>query len=135
MLLLDSAGIQEEDVRFVNKRRAQQNKPYIEPLYTTEDAKLALTQLEGVEYGTWFPVTEGVECMFTDAGHIIGSAVVNLRITENGKTTAITFSGDVGRYRDVILRSPQEFPQADYIIMESTYGNSLHDKQTTTPDL
>lgn len=135
VLLLDSAGIQEEDVRFVNKRRAQQGQPYIAPLYTTDDAKNAMQFLEGVEYGTWFQVTEGVECMFTDAGHIIGSAVVNLRIMENGKQTAITFSGDVGRYRDVILRSPQEFPQADYIIMESTYGNSLHDKETTTPDL
>ena len=135
ILLLDSAGIQEEDVRFVNKRRAAQGKPYVAPLYTTEDAEKSLPFLEAVEYGTWFKVTEGVECMFTDAGHIIGSAVVNLRVAENGRQTAITFSGDVGRYRDVILRSPQEFPQADYIIMESTYGNSLHDKETTTPDL
>jgi metallo-beta-lactamase family protein len=135
VLLLDSAGIQEEDARFVNKRRAQQGQPYLAPIYTTEDAQNAIQFLEAVEYGTWFTVIEGVECMFTDAGHIIGSAVVNLRVMENGKQTAITFSGDVGRYRDVILRSPQEFPQADYIIMESTYGNSLHDKETTTPDL
>lgn len=135
ILLLDSAGIQEEDVRFVNKRRAAQGKPYVAPLYTTEDAEKAIPHLEAVEYGTWFRVTDDVECMFTDAGHIIGSAVVNLRVAENGKQTAITFSGDVGRYRDIILRSPQEFPQADYIIMESTYGNSLHDKEATTPDL
>ncbi|MGB8192384.1 MAG: MBL fold metallo-hydrolase, partial [Chitinophagaceae bacterium] len=135
VLLLDSAGIQEEDVRFVNKRRIAQGKPYLQPLYTTPDAIAAIKQLEAVEYGTWFTVTEGVQCMFTDVGHIIGSAAVNLRITEKGKQTAITFSGDVGRYRDVILRSPENIPQADFILLESTYGNSLHDKQTTTPDL
>jgi metallo-beta-lactamase family protein len=135
VLLLDSAKIQEEDVRFVNKRRAAQGKPYLKPLYTVQDAINAVRQLEPVEYGVWFKVTEGVECMFTDAGHIIGSAVVNLRVQENGRQTSITFSGDVGRYRDIILRSPENFPQADYIIMESTYGNSLHDAQTTTPDL
>ena len=73
--------------------------------------------------------------MFTDAGHIIGSEVVNLKIVENGITTAITFSGDVGRYRDIILRSPEVFPQADVIIMESTYGDSLHEINNTTPDL
>ena len=135
ILLLDSAGIQEEDVRFVNKRRAAQGKPYLHPLYTTPEAETALGQFESVEYGIWFTVMDGVECMFTDVGHIIGSAAVNLRITENGKRTTITFSGDVGRYRDVILRSPETFPQADFILLESTYGNSLHESQTTTPDL
>lgn len=135
ILLLDSAGIQEEDIRFVNKRRVAQGKPYLHPLYTTPDAVNALKQFEAVEYGVWFTVMEGVECIFTDVGHIIGSAAVNLRITENGKQTTITFSGDVGRYRDMILRSPENFPQADYILLESTYGNSLHESAVTTPDL
>ena len=135
ILLLDSAGIQEEDVRFVNKHRKAQGRPYIQPLYTTADAINAMKQFEPVEYGTWAEVMEGVECMFTDVGHIIGSAAVNLRITEGGKRTTITFSGDVGRYRDMILRSPEVFPQADYILIESTYGNSLHDPHYTTPDL
>lgn len=135
VLLLDSAGIQEEDVKFVNKRRIAQGKPYIQPLYTTQDAINAIAFLQSVEYGNWFKVMDGVECMFTDVGHIIGSAAVNLRITENGKQTTLTFSGDVGRYRDVILRSPEKFPQADYILLESTYGNSLHEKATTTPEL
>jgi metallo-beta-lactamase family protein len=72
--------------------------------------------------------------MYTDAGHIIGSAAVHLRITEGGTTQQLTFSGDVGRYRDVILRSPHDFPQADVILLESTYGNSLHDLHVTTPD-
>jgi metallo-beta-lactamase family protein len=79
-------------------------------------------------------VDENVELLYTDAGHIIGSAAVHLKVKENGKITRITFSGDVGRYRDIILKSPEIYPQADYILLESTYGNSLHDVNITTPD-
>jgi metallo-beta-lactamase family protein len=75
-----------------------------------------------------------VEALFTDAGHIIGSACVHVRAKENGKQRQITFSGDVGRYRDVILKSPEPFPQADAIIMESTYGDSLHEDVVTSVD-
>jgi metallo-beta-lactamase family protein len=134
ILLEDSAEIQEDDVKYENKRRAMQGQPYLQPLYTLEDAQKAVEHFAPVEYGTWYDVTDGVQAQFLDAGHIIGSATVHLKITEDGKTKALTFSGDVGRYRDVILKSPQDFPQADYIIMESTYGNSLHDQHTTTPD-
>ncbi len=134
VLLEDSAEIQEDEVKYENKRRAASNMPYLQPLYTIEDAKAALNRFVQHEYGNWFKVADGIEAMFTDAGHIIGSACVHLRVTENGKTKAITFSGDIGRYRDVILKSPQEFPQADIIIMESTYGNSLHDNAISTPD-
>ena len=135
ILLQDSAQIQEEDIRFTNKRRAAQGLPYLQPLYTIEDAKNSLGLFVEFEYDIWFDVTDGVKAMFTDAGHIIGSACVHLQIQENGKQTALTFSGDVGRYRDVILKSPEDFPQADYIIMESTYGNSLHEMNLTTPDM
>ncbi len=134
VLLEDSGGIQEDEVKYINKRRAASGRPYVQPLYTTEDAQKAMGIFHSVEYGEQFKITDDIELLFTDTGHIIGSAAVHLRITENGKTTAITFSGDVGRYRDMILRSPQDFPQADYIILESTYGNSLHENFTTTPD-
>lgn len=134
-LLQDSAEIQEDEVKYDNKRRAMQGLPYLRPLYTIEDAKKCMGQFVSVEYGAWFDVTDGVQAMFTDAGHIIGSACVHLRVKENGKETSLTFSGDVGRYRDVILKSPEVFPQADYILLESTYGNSLHDEHTTTPDI
>src|SRR5207247_11283422 len=87
------------------------------------------------EYEKWFDVTDGVQACFSDAGHIIGSACVHLKINEEGKERRISFSGDVGRYRDVILKSPQEFSQAEYILLESTYGNSLHDLNFTTPDM
>jgi metallo-beta-lactamase family protein len=134
VLMEDSAGIQENDIKYENKRRAQDGLPYIKPLYTTEQALDAQDRFVSVEYNTWFTIDEYVEVQFTDAGHIIGSAAVHLKIKEGGKTTRLTFSGDVGRYRDVILKSPAEFSQADYILIESTYGNSLHDTAVTTPD-
>ncbi|HEY6503417.1 MAG TPA: MBL fold metallo-hydrolase [Chitinophagaceae bacterium] len=135
ILLEDSAEIQEDDVKYTNKRRIAQGLPYLRPLYTLEDAKASMDHFVQEEYGNWFQVTENVQAMFTDAGHIIGSACVHLKIKEIGKDTSITFSGDIGRYRDVILKSPAVFPQADYIIMESTYGNSLHDAADSTPEL
>lgn len=134
VLLEDSAEIQQDDVKYVNKRRALEGQPYIKPLYTVEDALEVRQYFQEVDYGVWTTIAEGVELLYTDAGHIIGSAAVHLRITEKGKTRSLTFSGDVGRYRDVILRSPAEFPQADTIILESTYGNSLHELHQSTPD-
>ncbi len=134
LLMEDSAGIQENDVKYSNKARAIQGLPYLKPLYSTEDALEAADRLVPHEYGHWFTVAPGVECLYTDAGHIIGSACVHLRLTHNGKLVTLTFSGDVGRYRDIILKSPEVFPQADYILLESTYGNSLHDEHNPTPD-
>ncbi|TMI72751.1 MAG: MBL fold metallo-hydrolase [Bacteroidetes bacterium] len=135
ILLLDSAGIQEDEIKYANKRRIAQPAPYLEPLYTTDDAKKCMDHFVEVDYGTWYDVIDDVKAMFTDAGHIIGSTCVHVNVTENGKETRLTFSGDVGRYRDVILRSPDVFRQADYILLESTYGNSLHDPAVTTPDI
>ena len=134
ILLLDSAEIQEDDAKFSNKRRAANNLPYVGPLYSIEDAKKCMDKFTTVEYGGWYKIDENVSLQYTDAGHIIGSAAVHLAITENNTTSRLTFSGDVGRYRDVILRSPEVFSQADYILIESTYGNSLHEDVTTTPE-
>ena len=134
ILLEDSGEIQESDIKYSNKRRMAEGQPLLKPLYTIEDAKNSYGHFVEIKYGTWQPVIDGVEVFFTDAGHIIGSACVHLRINENGVMRQLTFSGDVGRYRDVILKSPETFPQADFILLESTYGNSLHDDVTTTPD-
>ena len=133
-LMEDSAGIQEMDIKYVNKERALKGLPYLQPLYTTEDALKALDHFETVPYNVWFKIDDEIEFCFTDAGHLIGSAAVHLKITENGKTMRISFSGDVGRYRDAILKSPEVFPQCDYLILESTYGNTLHDEHSPTPD-
>jgi metallo-beta-lactamase family protein len=135
ILLEDSAAIQRDDTKFINKRRAKQGLPPYEPLYDLDDATKSIDFINAVEYGKWTIIEQGVEVLFTDAGHIIGSASVHLKITENGKITNITFSGDVGRYNDAILRTPETFPQSDYILLESTYGNRLHEDVTGTSDI
>ncbi len=127
LLLLDSAYIQEADIKYVNKRRNEQGKEPFDPLYTVEDVHDVLPLVETVDYNTWFRIDDGIELLYTDCGHILGSAAVNLKLKENDKEVRLTFSGDIGRYRDVLLRSPDVFPQADFIIMESTYGDKLHD--------
>lgn len=134
ILMEDSGSIQENDIKYFNRRQIAAGRKPVDPLYTRADALAAVPFLNTTGYNQWFSILDGVEVMFTDAGHIIGSASVHLRINENGKQTHITFSGDVGRYRDVILKSPAEFPQADYIIIESTYGNSLHQNYKSSPD-
>ncbi|MBA4140173.1 MAG: MBL fold metallo-hydrolase [Segetibacter sp.] len=126
ILLEDSAVIQRDDTKFSNKKRSKKGLPLLEALYDMQDAAAAIELFTEADYGNWFTIEDGIDVLFTDAGHIIGSAAVSLRIKEQGQTTHITFSGDVGRYRDVILRSPENFPEADYILLESTYGNSLH---------
>src|SRR5206468_1497549 len=135
VLLLDSAEIQEDDGKYENKKRAASGQPYVRPIYTKADAEKSFDHFVTAEYGNWFDVIEGVQAMYTDAGHIIGSACVHLKINEDGKERRVTFSGDVGRYRDMILKSPEPFSQAEYILLESTYGNSLHDVTLTTPEM
>ncbi|MBV7532608.1 MBL fold metallo-hydrolase RNA specificity domain-containing protein [Chitinophaga sp. sic0106] len=126
ILLLDSAEIQEDDIKFSNKKRAKEGIPYLQPLYTVDDAKFAIGFLKPVNFNNWITIDPDIQVMLTDAGHIVGAACIHLRITEYGKTQQITFSGDIGRYNDAILKSPAVFPQADYILMESTYGSTLH---------
>lgn len=125
ILLMDSAKIQTQDAEYANRhlRHGEENE---QPLYTEEDVVKTLSQFKIIEYNTDFVISKDLTLRFTDAGHIVGSAAVHLVIKEEGETSRLTFSGDVGRYGDLLLKSPQTFPQADYIIMESTYGDSLH---------
>ncbi|MCZ4242819.1 MBL fold metallo-hydrolase RNA specificity domain-containing protein [Pedobacter punctiformis] len=125
ILMMDSAKIQMQDAEYSN-RHLRPGEKKEEPLYTDEDVIQAVSQMTIVEYENDFEIEPGIRLRFTDAGHILGSAAVHLTITEDGKQTKITFSGDVGRYGDLLLKSPQQFDQADYILMESTYGDSLH---------
>jgi len=134
ILLEDSAMIQRDDAKYGNKRRAKQGLPPIEPLYDMDDVNLTIPLFKAVDYNTPTKISDSVEVLFTDAGHIIGSAAVSLKIKNGENIESLTFSGDIGRYRDMILRSPSEFPHADYIIIESTYGDKLHDLIHTTPD-
>jgi metallo-beta-lactamase family protein len=127
ILLYDSAEIQTYEADSINKKRARNNLPPYEPLYTSDDVAATLPLFELVDYNTGFELTEDVSFQFTNTGHLVGSAAITLTIKERGKDTTIAFSGDVGRQRSVLLPSPVPIPQADYIIMESTYGNSRHD--------
>src|SRR4051812_17370230 len=133
ILLMDSAEIQQADARYINKKRIKKGLPQFVPMYSIEDAKSCIELFSTVEYDKWLSIDNEIKLLFTDAGHIIGSAAVSLQIIEDDNTTHITFSGDVGRYNDAILKSPQEFPQADYIILESTYGNKLHEEVYSSP--
>lgn len=125
ILMLDSAKIQMQDAEYANKKS---RTPEIEvmPLYTDKDVQQTISQFKTIPYEEDFKIDDHITVRLTDAGHIVGSAAVHLRINEESKETRITFSGDVGRYGDLLLKSPQSFPQADYILLESTYGDSLH---------
>jgi metallo-beta-lactamase family protein len=126
ILMLDSAKIQMQDTEYSNKHRLRRGMPLLEPLYTEDEAMAAMHLFKIVDYDTDHEITPRIKFRFTDVGHIVGAAAVNLSVLENGRETRITFSGDVGRYGDMLLKSPQPFPQADYILLESTYGDSLH---------
>ena len=126
-MLVDSAHIQKSDVRFVNRRRKRQGKQPFEPLYLIGDARKALARFRPVDYGRAFGPTPGVRATFVDAGHILGSASVILDLTEGSRTRRLVFSGDIGRRGLPILRDPQIPTGADYVIMESTYGDREHE--------
>lgn len=126
VLLNDSAGIQESDVAYINRKREKRGQAPVKPLYTEDDVMEAMRLFKIVEYNEDFEIDTRITLCFTDAGHIIGSAAVHLSILEDGKYKQVSFSGDVGRYGDMLLKNPQTFPQADYIILESTYGDSYH---------
>jgi metallo-beta-lactamase family protein len=128
VLLMDSAKIHENDIEFVNKRRKQNKEELLEPLYTTKDVERCLRHFKTIPYHAEFYLNDEISLLYTDAGHILGSAVVNLKlIDKTNKIIRLTFSGDVGKYNDMLLRDPEVFPQADYIICESTYGDRLHE--------
>jgi metallo-beta-lactamase family protein len=125
-MLRDSAFLQEKDVKFVNKKRIHQNKNPFEPLYSIDDVEKAMLNFIGVQYDKRIEIFPGIAVTFIDAGHILGSAGILLEINENGKTTRLGFSGDIGRPEMPIIRDPVPLPNLDILIMESTYGNRFH---------
>ena len=132
IMLADTAHIQENDLKYVNRKRESQNKKPFEPLYDINDVDEALELLYSLPYRKEVEIAPDIHLTFTDSGHILGAAAVNLRIKEEGKEFRLTFTGDIGRPGDKILKVPDVFPQADYIICESTYGNRLHDSTENT---
>jgi metallo-beta-lactamase family protein len=125
-LILDSAFIQMKDTEFVNKKRRKRGEDEVEPLYTVEDAERALHQFVGIGYYRWFCFADGFCGKFLDAGHILGSAQVELDLTgDGGKQHRLVFTGDIGRGGREILRDPEIPSEVETLIMESTYGNRI----------
>lgn len=127
ILLHDSAEIQTYETDYINKKRAANNLEPYEPLYIHEDVTNSMALFSVVDYDKHFSPAQGVDVLYTNNGHLIGSAAISITIKGGEKETKILFSGDVGRYRSVLLQPPADVPQADYIIIESTYGNKSHD--------
>ena len=128
IMLPDSGYIQENDTKWYNKKLASKGLPPVKPIYDHQAAVDSMSCFFSYPLDKEINLFDGIKVKFTNTGHMLGSAVANLEITEWGKTTKIAYTGDIGRLNPKILTPPTEFPQADYLIMESTYGNRLHTK-------
>ena len=126
IMLKDAASLQERDAEWENKRRRRKGKDEVRPLYTLEDVDDALSQCEGFGYGQRHTIAEGVDVCFRDAGHILGSSIVELFITGEGKEKKLVFSGDLGNSYAALLRDPAVVEEADVLLLESTYGDRNH---------
>jgi len=134
IILMDSANIQQEDAEFKKRRHQRERRrgPYPEvPLYTTDDAKDCFPLLSPIRYGEPVQIGDGVAATFHDAGHILGSSMITVTVSQDGEKRTLLFSGDVGRRNKPILQDPTLFDQADYALVESTYGDRLHESQET----
>ena len=131
IILLDAAHLQEEDAAFKKKRHEKEKRkgPYPEiPLYTTEDAEASFSYFTGVNYREAVNLGDGVSATFHDAGHVLGSSTIKVTVTRDGETRSVLFSGDVGRDDKPILKDPYEYKEIDYAVVESTYGNRVHEE-------
>lgn len=127
IMLQDTAFIQAQDVRWYNKKMDRLHKPKVQPLYDYNHVEQCMHHFVTVEYGRRFRLCDGVFLTFTNSGHMLGSAICSLEIQEDGEWKRIAYTGDIGRAKSHILCSPVPFPQCDYLICESTYGDRLHD--------
>ena len=126
IMLKDAGYLNEKNAEWENKKRQRKGLATIEPLYTMQDAQLAMRNVKGLPYEEWNKIMPGVQVRFHDAGHILGSAIVELKLTESGEERRLVFSGDLGKWNAPILRDPTLLKEADIVLMESTYGDRLH---------
>jgi len=126
IMLLDSAHIQESEAEYANRKGERAGREHVEPLYTIADAQETLQYLRTCEYHESVALCEGVELTFTDAGHLLGSASITMTLTEGDVIKTVVFSGDIGNEAQPILNPPEPLRHADYVLMESTYGNRNH---------
>ena len=128
IMLQDTAFIQAQDVKWYNKKMDRKHLPKVQPLYDLSDAERCMNRFVTVSYEHRFRLTDDAFVTFTNSGHMLGSAVVTIELRKkDGSWVNIAYTGDIGRAQSHILCSPQPFPQCDYLICESTYGNRLHD--------
>lgn len=126
VMLKDAASLQQRDTEWENKRRRRAGKAEIEPVYTIEDVEQALSLCEPFGYGSRQEISDGIEVCFRDAGHILGSSIVEVFITESGVQKKLVFSGDLGNSCAALLRDPEVVAEADVLLLESTYGDRNH---------
>ena len=134
LMLQDTAFIQEQDVRWYNKKMDRLHQPKVKPLFDMNHAQQVMKLFRTVEYDQPYRIDEQIEVQFTNSGHMLGSAVISLAIKENDEVKRIAYTGDVGRLHSHILSTPQAFPQCDYLICESTYGNRQHDDELVSEE-
>ncbi|MBN1763665.1 MAG: MBL fold metallo-hydrolase [Sedimentisphaerales bacterium] len=130
IVLLDAAKLQVEDAEYKkrrHKKEGREGKYPVEPLYTVEDVEETIPLFSPVRYEQPVPVADGIEASFHDAGHILGASMIKLTLEKNGEKRIILYSGDVGRWDKPILRNPTVFEEADYVLVESTYGDRVHE--------
>lgn len=132
VMLKDSGFIHEKDAEWKSRKAERAGKPPVEPLYTYNDAVEALQYVEPVLYDQMIQINDHMRIVFNDAGHILGSAITELWIEENGRESKVVFSGDLGMVDRPILRDPTIIKKADYVIMETTYGNRVHPANSTS---
>ena len=126
IMLLDSAHIQEMDAEWQTRKNRRNGRPDVAPLYTTEDAQATIPRLVGIDRDKVIEIEQGVNVRLRNAGHILGSSILELWIKEDGDKTKLVFSGDLGRKHQLIVKDPHEIFDADYLFVESTYGNRKH---------
>ena len=126
IMLMDSAHIQEFEAQWKNRKNKRSGKDLIEPLYTTEDVQNSLKYFTPCEYDNYYSIFDGIKIRFVDAGHLLGSSSIEIQITEDGVTRTLLFSGDIGNVDRPLIKNPSMPPSADYVVIESTYGNRLH---------
>lgn len=134
VMLKDSAYIHEKDAEWQTRKNLRTGKPPVEPLYTIQDSEAALRLVKPILYDQLVELNPDMKIVFNDAGHILGSAITELWVTEGDKTSKIVFSGDLGVENRPILRDPVKIKKADFLIMETTYGNRLHPENATSID-
>ncbi len=126
VMLLDSAHVQEMNAEWHTRKNRRRARRDVEPLYTTKDAEESLDYLKPVEPDRVFDVEQGIKARLRNAGHILGSSIVELWVEDEGRTSKIVFSGDLGKHDQLIVKDPVEIFEADCLFVESTYGNRLH---------